>query len=82
MNDSLIRTRNYWKYAFCVLLLVSLIILGLGLKCWLARTNFAINNYYVEKSYNSLKYDFDAIAKLFFAFNPLMSPDSLLNEPA
>jgi len=80
MNDSSNTTRNYWKYAFCVLFPVSLIILGLGLKCWLYRTNIAINNFYGEKSYNSLKYDFDAIAKLFLAFQPSISPDSLLNE--
>jgi hypothetical protein len=80
MNDSPKAARNYWKYAFCILFFVSLGIFALGLKCWGDATAAAIGNFYGEKEYKSLKYDFDSIAKIFIAFQPSMSPDSLLNE--
>lgn len=80
MNDSTDEPRNYWKYAFYVLLCVSVILLGFGLNCWLTRVNTAIGNYYGERSYNYLKKDFDTMAQLFLAFQTSMSRDKLINE--
>jgi len=80
MNNSPKAARNYWKYAFCVLFCVSLSVFALGLKCWGDATAAAISSFYGEKEYKYLKYDFDAIAKLFIAFQSSMSSDRLISE--
>ncbi|MBS3952171.1 MAG: hypothetical protein KGZ88_04395 [Methylomicrobium sp.] len=80
MNDSPKAARNYWKYAFCVLFFVSFGVFALGIKCWGDATARAISNFYGEKEYKRLKYDFDAIAKLFIAFQSTMSPEMLISE--